>query len=119
MQAAQGKARCRRDGVLFGDADVEAAIGEHLRKAVQPRRGIMAAVMATTRSSALPSRRSSSENSSVHIWPAEPPMASPVVALILPTAWKRSSSWFSAALKPLPLRVMQYQDRTAELLCLS
>ena len=38
MQATHGKASRRRDSVLFGDADVEAAIGKRLCKPVQPGR---------------------------------------------------------------------------------
>ena len=38
VQAAHRKASRRRDSVLFGDADIEAAIRERLGKTVQPRR---------------------------------------------------------------------------------
>ena len=67
----------------------------------------IAAVIATTRSSVLPNLSSSSENTSVSVWPATPPTVSPVSASILPMVWKRSSSLSSAALKPSPLRVTQ------------
>jgi hypothetical protein len=38
VQATHGKTSCRRDGVLLGNPDVEAAIRECLGKSVQARR---------------------------------------------------------------------------------
>ena len=44
-EAAHCHAGCRRDGVLLGDADIDASVGESLRKGRRPVESGMAAVM--------------------------------------------------------------------------